>query len=142
MKRLIRIAGALALVLAGMGANAQNTHQVRVAVPFSFEAAGKTLPAGDYSLSFDPSNSVVTLQGKSKVVVSLTVMSETSNGRENFLRFDTYGQRHVLRDVSFSGDVRRVSTPGAVPALIASEQNQPAMRAGSQSASAGSEGQN
>ena len=44
--------------LAASTANAEN----KVNVPFSFQVAGKTLPAGNYNISHDSTGSFVTLR--------------------------------------------------------------------------------
>jgi hypothetical protein len=54
MQAVMRIFGPLAMILAGISANAQTIQEIKVEVPFNFTAAGKDLPAGEYHLVFNP----------------------------------------------------------------------------------------
>lgn len=109
MKSTVKIVGALVLALAGIAANAQTTYQTRVSLPFSFTAAGKSLPAGEYRVFFDPATSLLTLQeGKFVVLRSLTSNSDILEHGESFLRFDAVGQENILSEFAFAGNVHRI----------------------------------
>ncbi|HJT68919.1 MAG TPA: hypothetical protein VJ731_01895 [Terriglobales bacterium] len=127
MKNTVKIVGALVLALAAIAANAQTTYESRVTLPFSFTAAGKSLPAGDYRVFFDPSNSLLTLQqGKSVVLRSLTSNSDILEHGESFLRFDAVGQENVLSEFAFAGNVHRIpaSHVGRVSITVPAQSTQ------------------
>ena len=111
MRAVMRCLGLLGLILAGIGANAQNLHEIKVNVPFTFTAAGKNLPPGEYHLLFNPFNAVVTLRGENSTAVFLmSASSDPSQDGRSFVRFYRYGQYQLLQDVSLSGAVRRLGT--------------------------------
>ena len=99
----MRIFGPLAMILAGISANAQTIQEIKVEVPFNFTAAGKDLPAGEYHLVFNPSNAIVTLRGESSATLFLMTapVSSAGDGR-SFLRFYSYGEHRTLQDVAFT----------------------------------------
>jgi len=111
MRAVMRSFGLLGLILAGIGANAQNLHEIKVNVPFTFTAAGKNLPPGEYHLLFNPLTAVVTLRGENSTAVFLMSASSdlTQEGR-SFVRFYRYGQYEFLQDVSIGGAVRRLGS--------------------------------
>ncbi len=112
MKSIVKMVGALVLALAAVAANAQSMYETRVTLPFSFTAVGKSLPAGEYRVFFDPATTLLTLQtGKSVVARSLTSNYDILDHQENFLRFDIVGQENVLFEFAFAGKVHRI--PGA-----------------------------
>jgi len=103
----MRIFGLLALILAGISANAQNIHEIKVNIPFTFTAAGRELPPGEYHLVYNPYNSVVVLRGENSP--SLFLMSAPSNPTEDersFLRFYSDGEYRTLQDIAITGAVR------------------------------------
>lgn len=114
MRAVIRTFGLLALILAGISATAQNAHEIQVDVPFTFTAAGRELPAGEYHLYFNPYNSIVVLRGDNST--SLFLMSAPSNpthDERSFLRFYSNGEYRTLQDISITGAVRRLASSQA-----------------------------
>jgi hypothetical protein len=71
MQAVMRIFGLLALILAGISANAQTVQEIKVEVPFTFTAAGKDLPPGEYHLFFNALKAIVTLQGENSSALFL-----------------------------------------------------------------------
>jgi hypothetical protein len=107
MKNVIRSLGALAVVLAAISASAQPSTQV--SVPFAFAAAGQIFPAGDYRLSLNESNEVVSLTGQDlKTIFLLTAPGDTVQGDRRVLRFQHDGDEWSLQGIAFDGTIRRV----------------------------------
>ena len=122
MRAVMRSFALLGLILAGIGANAQSLHEIKVNVPFSFTAAGKDLPAGEYHLFFNPFNAVVSLKGgNSALVLMMSAPSNPAQDGRSFLRFYRYGQHQILQDVAIAGAVRRVPS-GHGKKLLTAEQ--------------------
>jgi hypothetical protein len=61
MKTILRNFGAVAVVLAAIAANARE--RANITVPFAFNAAGMTMPAGQYRISFNETSNLITLLG-------------------------------------------------------------------------------
>jgi len=111
MQSLMRSFGLMALILAGISANAQTVQEIKVEVPFTFTAAGKDLPPGEYHLYFNPLNAIVTLRGENSAAVFLmTAPASSAENAQSFLRFYGYGERRTLQDVAFTGAIRRLSS--------------------------------
>jgi hypothetical protein len=75
-----------------------------VKVPFSFTAAGKTCPAGIYSVQQDLSHSLVTLKSyDASHSFSWTLNPGDPNPTDTgvTLKFDEFGESHVLQSVRF-----------------------------------------
>jgi len=107
MKNVIRSFGALALALAAISASAQPSTQV--SVPFAFAAAGKIFPAGDYRVSLDESNDVVSLRGEDlKTIFLMTAPGESVPDDRRVLRFQHNGDDWSLQGIAFDGTIRRV----------------------------------
>ena len=109
MQAVMKTFGCLVLILAGISANAQNPHEIKVNVPFAFTAAGKDLPPGEYDLFLNPLKTVVTLRGENST--ALFLMSASSNltqDERSFVRFYSDGEHYTLQDVSFVGVEQRV----------------------------------
>ncbi|HYK36084.1 hypothetical protein [Alloacidobacterium sp.] len=102
---LRRIAIAPALIMAAaLAASPAVAETTTIKVPFSFEAAGKTFPAGDYSICRDDRGSFVTLASKGSSRSFSTILAAgTSNPREYkiALNFDLVGQTHHLQSIQY-----------------------------------------
>lgn len=73
MTRQFRNFAGLVVLVTAIAANAQISHQARVTVPFSFMAAGRSLPAGDYRVDMDMTRALVTLSAyNSESIMFLT----------------------------------------------------------------------
>ncbi|HXS77953.1 MAG TPA: hypothetical protein VN753_17380 [Terracidiphilus sp.] len=87
--------------LAASTANAEN----KVNVPFSFQVAGKTLPAGNYNISHDSTGSFVTLRNVNATqsfTWLLTPGLPDGASKKIALRFDDRNGGHVLQSVQFN----------------------------------------
>ena len=120
MRSLFKSFTILVVALAGVSANAQNLHELKVDVPFSFTAAGEIHPPGEYHFLFNPMNAVVSVSGEnSPAVFLMTAPSDSSQDGRSFLRFYAYGSSRVLTSVSFRGSVRRLTSGHSPRTLIA-----------------------
>jgi len=112
MKTIMRNFGVVAVVLAAIAVNAQQ--RARVTVPFAFNAAGNTLPAGEYRVSFDEGNKLVTLSGEgTNAVVLLSMSGNELNDPRTFLRFEHVGDQFLLQQVAISGEAQQISVTAA-----------------------------
>ena len=121
MRAFIRGFGLLALVLAGISANGQNLHEIKVNVPFTFTAAGKELVPGEYHLFLNAWNAVVTLRGEdsTSLCLMMSASSDFAQDGRSFVRFYSYGEHYSLQEVAFAGAVRRVASAHADKVLTA-----------------------
>ncbi len=79
-----------------------------VRVPFSFHAAGRRFPAGDYRVA-DNGNGVIYLQGGGKAIITLSIPSdEAKSGAVPALRFTTDGPDEYLSGVQTDGGIRAI----------------------------------
>ncbi len=73
--------------------------QSRAKVPFNFVVAGKTLPAGTYSIA-EKAFGVVSLEGEGRTI-SWIAMGVDSYGANPSLTFDHRGDTYYLRTVQY-----------------------------------------
>jgi hypothetical protein len=110
MRNIAKLLVALALMLAAISANAQQTTQVTV--PFEFAAAGHILPPGDYRVSFNEGSELMTLRGPDlSSIILMTAPGDRLKDERNVLRFQRYGDEWSLRQVAFAGLVRVLPAP-------------------------------
>ena len=134
------------LVLAGfaglaISANAQAVDQVIVKIPFSFVAAGRTFPAGEYKISRlrDEQPRVLvlaSLENRGDAVILHTETWEPSHGKAE-LYFTTAGDQHLLSRIETADNDYSLSVPRGEALLAAA----PA-KGGTGSSSSGSSGSN
>jgi hypothetical protein len=89
--------------LAATPAQAQ-AQTATVTVPFSFNAAGKTFPAGEYKIARNDADDLVTLyvMGSSQSFSSLIGPGSPDPWEHKIaLRFDEVGQAHLLQSIEF-----------------------------------------
>jgi len=97
----------LAPVVMAAAALATNTAMAEtktLKVPFSFTVAGKTCPAGYYSVQKDLTKGLVTLQsqdGKESFMWTLSPGDAEPNDTAVKLKFDEVGDAHFLREVQY-----------------------------------------
>jgi hypothetical protein len=111
MSRWLRVAMALGgLALTGTGrAYAQGAESVRADIPFDFKVGHATLPAGEYSLRYDPAEapSVLTVRSADSrheaFVLTERVDAKRGTPNANKLVFEREGTTYVLSEV-FTGD--------------------------------------
>jgi hypothetical protein len=103
----------------GVSAHAQDTEGVVVKVPFEFVAAGKTMPAGKYSIgriSTDASSGLI-IRGEKNGALLLPVAVEGPSADQQTLSFDYVGGTYFLSKVKTPGGVYTISLPRAMVAL-------------------------
>jgi hypothetical protein len=97
---LLRVAALAALTTAfGM---AQNLGSVQGTIPFDFVAAGKTLPAGYYTITSDMRCSCLVVRdarAQVKVVLLGVDADHPANPKASQLAFRVYGERHYLASI-------------------------------------------
>ena len=99
-------------------AQAQNAPTVSVTIPFGFEVAGKTLPAGDYQLRMEGSRSTLKIQNHDTLrttFVTISPLQRTDIQNQSKLVFNRYGNQYFLSQVWIAGrssgeEVRQSST--------------------------------
>ena len=102
MKKQIAIFIALIITLTAATASyAQTIHGIRAKIPFAFETNGKTLPAGEYVVQRNGSQSLIwQISGKSnKDAVTMLVanaMPKTDREGKSKMVFHRYGSRYFL----------------------------------------------
>lgn len=105
MKQIVRnffltSAAVAAIALTANSAMAES----KVNVPFSFQVAGKTLPAGRYTIVPDSTNNFVTLKSDAAgtgLTWLLRPGSANPSDRSVVLRFDSTDQDHALRSIQY-----------------------------------------
>jgi hypothetical protein len=121
MKKLYLTAVLTLTCLLGVGisARAQDTKGVVVKVPFEFVAAGKTMPAGKYSvgrISTDASSGLIILGENNGAFLHPLLVEEPSAGQQT-LSFEYVGGRFFLSKVKTPGGVYTISLPRTIVAL-------------------------
>lgn len=99
----LAIAGAVFALAFISTANAQS---IRVSVPFSFQAGGQSMPAGEYRVDLNQTGTVITLGPKSgQPSCFLIVKAHTGMGMPDraSLVFNKYGESYFLSDVNILG---------------------------------------
>jgi len=101
-------AAALALVLAAGSATAQSSISLRADIPFEFTAAGKTMPAGEYSLRSLAPPEIVAISatdgGAQALLLTQGAASNTVSDQSKLL-FRKYGDRYFLAEVWSAGSL-------------------------------------
>jgi hypothetical protein len=105
----LRLLAGLAITLAGISANAQQTNRIEVTVPFAFSAAGNSMPAGQYLLTVNASN-LVTLSGRAHFAAFFTVPGGQFGQAKDLLRFRQSATGWLLEQVAVSGATQQVRT--------------------------------
>lgn len=108
MKTILRNFGAVAVVLAAIAASARE--RANITVPFAFNAAGMTMPAGQYRVSFNESSNLITLSGDNRheVFVLSTSTGEVKDAR-TFLQFANVGNQYILQQVAILGTAQYIA---------------------------------
>lgn len=107
--KLLRILGVVgALALPALTPAAMTGESIRVHVPFSFVAAGREFPAGNYTIQ-SGENGVLYIQGAGKTVITMSVPSATSRpGTVPNLQFTRSGQKAYLVGVQNQEVIRSI----------------------------------
>ncbi len=99
LSRFILSSAVIALAaLATDSAKAETT----LNVPFSFTFAGKTCPAGHYSVRHDSTGNFVILRNEDSPLTYAWILASRApepNKDKVALRFDSFGETHALRSI-------------------------------------------
>lgn len=105
---LIAAAGLMAATLTTT-ARAQDNNLFRVHVPFNFLAGNQVMPAGDYTVRYDPRFNLVDIlptpgRGIHRVMLHAKFTKRPGNNSEGgLLTFAKYGDKFVLRGIWSDG---------------------------------------
>jgi hypothetical protein len=111
----------ICLVGVGVKAKGQNSREVVVTVPYEFVAAGKTLPAGTYTVS-RVSNSqleglrISSYENRSSVLV-IPNQFEDRPAEQCKVNFNQVGERHSLSSIETLDGVYLLSLPRSATAV-------------------------
>ena len=109
MTRTIRSLASLAVLLTAIAASGQLAQQARVTVPFSFVAGGTSSPAGDYRVSVNRDQNLVTLiSNNSKSIMFFAMRGWPSADGRSYLRFHHYGDQWFLEKIAINGVAEEV----------------------------------
>jgi len=120
MKTSLKHFGALAVLFSAMAAHAQYQDRAKVNVPFPFNAAGKTLPAGEYRVKFDETARLVTLAGENGTVALLSSYADAQTDPRTFLQFKRVGGQWFLQQVAIEGTSEHMQDQSGKKATIES----------------------
>ena len=112
MLRLIKNLTGFALLFAAVSSFAQTPHMKRFKVPFTFMAAGRSWPAGEYKMQLDTSTGFcfLTIPGNNNSATVLTYAAALPGTiNDSYLRFQSDGDSWVLRDISMDGHARTIN---------------------------------
>jgi hypothetical protein len=105
LKKILVGAGAMVFIFV-MAASAQKVPSVNMTVDHPFIVSGKTLPAGDYAITYDSGSHVFSIMGSTNkadaiavVEVRLSVPKENLNPTESRLVFTVVGDKFVLSEI-------------------------------------------
>ncbi|MEO8660116.1 MAG: hypothetical protein ABI693_16720 [Bryobacteraceae bacterium] len=80
-------------------ASAQHLADMRVAIPFEFQAAGRTLPAGDYTFTVHSGSRIDLQSAKGNTIFVATNPTGRAPGEYSSVVFHRYGSTHFLSQV-------------------------------------------
>jgi hypothetical protein len=91
-----------ALAAAAFTSNTAKAEGTALHVPFSFTVAGKSLPAGEYTVEKDHRGNFLKLQSEDSGQNVILVAAPTAvEGGIVSLKFDTQGDTHILHSVQY-----------------------------------------
>jgi hypothetical protein len=118
LSRFILSSAVIALAaLATDSAKAETT----LNVPFSFTYAGKTCPAGNYSVRRDSTGNFVILRNEDSSLTYAWILASGApepNKDKVAMRFDSFGETHALRSIQFGSMI----TPQLDKTSVAAER--------------------
>ena len=130
MKGYTRFLSALFAVAAfAVAARAQAVDQLIVNIPYEFVAAGKTLPAGTYTIRriSDINNlelSLTSVENRTGVLLSSTVV-EPNRDDKQALTFETVGDQHILSKIETADHVFTIPVSSKQAPVLAKNQASP-----------------
>ena len=80
-----------------------DSFNLRVSVPFDFTVGKTSFPAGDYRISEQEANGVLTIEGAKNAAMMLTSFGDTQEGEPARLSFQRTAKGVVLKAVHASG---------------------------------------
>ncbi len=105
LKHVLVAVAAIGLMFA-INASAQGFPTVRVTIDHSFIANGKSLPAGDYSITYDPVLNGFSILGAAKGSDAMAIVESRLSAKEGDLSslstrllFDVVGDKYVLTEI-------------------------------------------
>jgi hypothetical protein len=109
---VIACALAVGSLVSTQSASAQNNTTVQVTVPFAFQTASQTLPAGTYRVHRE-SPDLIRLEGsgKSRGFVVMYAASRTKAPAYGSMVFDRTGDKYFLRQVWMAGNPTGLECP-------------------------------
>ena len=120
MAKPIRYAIGL-MLLAAVSASAQVSARIKADVPFPYMAAEKNWAPGTYKLDINALTSSVTLYSPASGAMFLTHPGRQTHEGRCFLRFQRYGDRWVLEDITVDGVAHDVNLGKLERELIAQQ---------------------
>jgi hypothetical protein len=130
MKAYARVLSAFFAVAAfAVAARAQEVDQLIVKIPYEFVAAGKTLPAGTYTVrrinDRDVNElSLTSFENRTGVLLSSTVV-EPNGDDKPALTFETVGDQHILSKIETADHVFTLYVPAKSAPVLAKNQSSP-----------------
>jgi hypothetical protein len=90
------------IVFAGLGAtaHAEEEGSIIAQIPFEFVAAGKTLPAGTYTVSRGSSGSELLISSRDNGVFVIPVVLDSTPVDNPLVTFDKVSDTYLLREVT------------------------------------------
>jgi hypothetical protein len=90
------------IVFAGLSgtAHAEEEGSIIAHIPFEFVAAGKTLPAGTYTVSRESSGSELLISGRDNGVFVIPVLKDDTPVDNSLVTFDKVSGTYLLREVN------------------------------------------
>ena len=106
MKRQFAVAVAVLLVTISLSviASAQQMNNLRITIPFAFQVDNRAFPSGDYEVRWVGSRLLIeTPNGKLTGLFVETLAQHREASTRNYMRFNKYGERYFLTEVSVAG---------------------------------------
>jgi hypothetical protein len=130
MKGYARVLSAFfAAAAIAVAARAQAVDQLIVKIPYEFVAAGKTLPAGTYTVRRINDRdinelSLTSFENRTGVLLSSTVVEPNSDDKQ-VLTFEVVGDQHILSKIETADHVFTLYVPAKSAPVLAKNQASP-----------------
>ena len=118
-RRILSVAGVLALVIGASVSSFAQDANMRAHVPFAFSVSDSAFPAGDYSLSQLSQNTWIVRNLSGKEAVTAAARPDGTNSDESVAKlvFKKYGERYFLSKVWCEGLTTSIAEPKAERAI-------------------------
>lgn len=130
MKGYARVLSAFfAAAAIAVAARAQAVDQLIVKIPYEFVAAGKTLPAGTYTVRRINDRdinelSLTSFENRTGVLLSSTIVEPNSDDKQ-VLTFEIVGDQHILSKIETADHVFTLYVPAKSAPVLAKNQASP-----------------